>query len=672
MSPKPLSSATLFRLLAFMVGLVILAGCGGGSSSSPTPPAGTPAATLSASTLTFSSQAVDTTSAAQPVTVTNSGSATLGFTGFTLSGTNSSDFTISSNTCSSTLGESGTCTLSVTFTPQASGTRTGTVNITDNASNSPQTVTLTGTAVVPTVSVLPSTLAFTSQFLGIQSSSQAVTLTNNTSATITISTITPSADFLAPSNTCGASVAAGGSCTINVTFMPTTAGLLTGTLTITDSGANSPQSVTVTGTGYSNTVAVTAGFGAFGDTGSITSNYYNGLFTTVTVCTPGTTTCVPVTNVLVDTASVGLRILSTPLNGLTLPTIAGDTSGDVLQECYAYGDLTYTWGPVQLATVQIAGETAVQVPGGAANSGVPIQVITAGGTAPSGAACTSSGGVAYTSSNTPALLGANGILGVGNTPQDCGADCAAASSSQELYLVGVCSSNSNCGYASAVPVTQQLWNPVAAFSASPTGSSDSNGLVVTLNSVGAGGAASGAGTLTFGIGTQTCSGSPQGCTTNSITSQTIYELDQNQNFPTTSFNGVPYTSAGFLDTGSNSLFVSDPETLSSVTGTSTIDCADTDDAYYCPSFPLSLTFYNTNAGGIATPLTVSIANADSLFSECTSCQVFSNLGGPSGGTGPSTDYFDFGLPFFFGNTVFIGIQGTSVNNVTSTNGYVAF
>jgi hypothetical protein len=52
--------------------------------------------------------------------------------------------------------------------------------------------------------------------------------------------------------------------------------------------------------------------------------------------------------------------------------------------------------------------------------------------------------------------------------------------------------------------------------------------------------------------------------------------------------------------------------------------------------------------------------------------VFSNLGGPSGGTGPSTDYFDFGLPFFFGNTVFIGIQGTSVNNVTSTNGYVAF
>ena len=106
-----------------------------------------PAVTLSGNSLTFAGQLITTTSSAQSVTFTNSGTAPLTISSIAVTGTNASDFA-QTNTCpasSATLAVSANCSISVTFTPSATGNRTASVTITDNASGSPHTVSLTGT-----------------------------------------------------------------------------------------------------------------------------------------------------------------------------------------------------------------------------------------------------------------------------------------------------------------------------------------------------------------------------------------------------------------------------------------------------------------------------------------------------------------------------------------------
>jgi len=650
MSPKTLSVATRSRLFAVLVGLIVLAGCGGGSSGSTTTTTGSPTVTLSASTLTFTRQAVGTTSSSQLVIVSDSGTASLNITGVSISG----DFSQTNSGCTSVSAGASTCTVTVMFTPTAAGTRTGTLTINDNASGSPHTVGLTGAG--SSVSLSASSLTFTGVVVGASSTPQPITLHNVGSAALAIASIAAAGDF-SQTNNCGASVGAGGSCAINVTFTPTVAGTRTGTLTITDNDggtAGSTQTVNLTGTtSLSNTVPVTVSFGPNGNTGSSASNYYDGIFTKVTVCTPGTSNCVSIDNILVDTGSVGLRVFASQLTSVSLQPIS-DGTGYTLYACVEYGDLSYNWGPMAMATVQVGGESASQLPGGTANTGIPIQVITDGANAPSGASCASGGGG---SDNSVAILGAAGILGVGNYAQDCGAYCEATPSSYNSppwpYIA--CTSTGNCSY-STVNLTLQAWNPVAAFSGT-----DTNGVVVQLPSIPAAGQVTATGTLIFGIGTQANNAIPG--------SATLYELDTNGNFPTTVYNGVTYASSGFLDTGSNALYVLDHTTLSSATGVSTTDCAD--NGYYCPASTLSLSITNTGSNGTSAPVTLSLANADSLFTANPTFAAFSNLGSDSG-TSPSTDYFDYGLPFFFGRTVFIGIAGTTVGSTSNPNGYWAF
>ena len=101
---------------------------------------------------------------------------------------------------------------------------------------------------VPAVTLSQSQLTFGNQAQGIASSAQTITLNNSGTATFTISSISASGDFNATSN-CGVSVVASASCTISVTFTPSTTESRTGTLTITDNAANSPQTVSLSGTG---------------------------------------------------------------------------------------------------------------------------------------------------------------------------------------------------------------------------------------------------------------------------------------------------------------------------------------------------------------------------------------------------------------------------------------
>jgi hypothetical protein len=128
-------------LAATLLVVGIWAACGGGGSSGP-PPA--PAVSLSTTSLSFGTQGVNTTSTAESVTLSNSGNATLSITAFALSGTNPGDFN-QTNTCGTSVAAGAACTISVTFTPSATGTRTAALGITDNAAGSPQTISLTGT-----------------------------------------------------------------------------------------------------------------------------------------------------------------------------------------------------------------------------------------------------------------------------------------------------------------------------------------------------------------------------------------------------------------------------------------------------------------------------------------------------------------------------------------------
>ncbi len=210
-------------------------------------------ASVTPASLTFAATNVSSTSSPQTVTLANGGTASINITSIAIAGTNAGDFTISAKTCGTTLAGSGNCTVSVTFTPTAAGTRTATLTFTDSAANSPQTVTLSGTGNSASASVMPTSLSFTNTPVGATSSPQTVTLTNGGTVSINITSIaisgTNAGDFAISANTCGTTLAGSGNCTVSVTFTPTAAGTRTATLTFTDSATNSPQSVALTGNG---------------------------------------------------------------------------------------------------------------------------------------------------------------------------------------------------------------------------------------------------------------------------------------------------------------------------------------------------------------------------------------------------------------------------------------
>ncbi|MGA7906126.1 MAG: choice-of-anchor D domain-containing protein [Candidatus Sulfotelmatobacter sp.] len=208
--------------------------------------------TLAPSSLTFASQTVGTTSPAQNVTLTNNQSVALGISGISFTGANNTDFA-QTNTCGSSVGVGGTCTISVTFTPSAAGTRTATLNVNDDGPNSPQTVSLTGTgASSATLTVSPGSINFGNQVTGTTSGISAVQITNNGSGAVNFSAIavtgTNSSDF-AQSNNCQPSLPGLQGCTVNVTFTPSATGSRSASLTLTDDASNSPQTVGLSGLG---------------------------------------------------------------------------------------------------------------------------------------------------------------------------------------------------------------------------------------------------------------------------------------------------------------------------------------------------------------------------------------------------------------------------------------
>jgi hypothetical protein len=351
------------------------------------------------------------------------------------------------------------------------------------------------------------------------------------------------------------------------------------------------------------------------------NNYANGVFTNVTVCVPSTTTCQTINEVLVDTGSYGLRLLSSAGNGaltLSLPAQNG-ADGNPLAECYAFVS-AFTWGPVTTADITLSGEHA---------SNVPLQVIDPTFSSIP-AACTNTG---LPNNDSLATLGANGILGVGPFAQDCGTLCVQTGAGNPgIYFE--CASNS-CQVA-GVPLTQQVQNPVTFFA------TDNNGVILELPAA-PNPASSLSGFMVFGIGTQS---------NNGLGNAQVFAINNSGNFSTT-YSGQPYPA--FIDSGSNAYFFLD----SATTGLPT--CGD-DPGFYCPSSTTTVSA-TASSGSVATSITFSVSNADSLFSNSADA-VLPSLAGPNPGT------FDWGLPFFFGRNVFTAIDGRSTP--AGTGPYWAF
>lgn len=373
---------------------------------------------------------------------------------------------------------------------------------------------------------------------------------------------------------------------------------------------------------------------------------YNEPFVSVTICAPGSTTnCQTIDHVLLDTGSVGLRILGSVINASVLSALPTQTdpSGNPVGECYGYVD-GYVFGSVRTADFTL---------GGGQVSSMPFNVIGDTGafsTVPT--SCSTGGG---TNQNTVALLGANGVLGIGSTTTDCGVYCTTAGGySAAIYYdcpASGCSTIIARASSTSAPF-EQLPNPVAAMS------KDNNGVILSLPSVPAGGAASVTGTLYFGIGTETNNGLGSATILTTTGSTSSY----GPGLLTATYNGASLPQS-FLDSGSTDYsFVDSAIPL----------CSNTDlSGYYCPTSTLNLAVSMTGGNQKSVSLSLPLNSAQILLST-----TFAAI--PGTGFNPSTSTtlqsypssFDFGLPFFYGRSVYVAIEGRTAAGAVGP--YVAF
>lgn len=348
-------------------------------------------------------------------------------------------------------------------------------------------------------------------------------------------------------------------------------------------------------------------------------------FTSVTLCEPGNSNnCQIIDHIVVDTASSGLRIMSSVLAPSLSLQQQTQANGDPVVECAHFAD-GFSWGPVKLADLKISGEQAnllpVQVIGDPKFTSVPRRCFATG-----------------PSKNSVSELGANGILGLGIFRQDCGNACE-LSSTPGIYFT--CPA-SGC-QAAVIPVALQLQHPVSMFAV------NNNGVIIELPSVPAAGAASVSGSLVFGIGTQV---------NNGLGAATVVSVNPSNGNFTTVYNGSTYAGS-FIDSGSNALFFQDSMTV----------CASTSAApgFYCPASTKNVSATIQGANGATALVNFSVANAATLLTNNPGFVAFGNLAAPQF----VANSFDWGLPFFYGRSMYTAIEGAGTPG-GPTGPYVAF
>jgi hypothetical protein len=369
-----------------------------------------------------------------------------------------------------------------------------------------------------------------------------------------------------------------------------------------------------------NTTSVIVDQGPSAGNGSV-----NTLFTSVTVCVPGSTaSCQTIDHVQVDSGSYGLRLLA-PVLTLTLP-VQTLSNGNSLVECTQFVD-GYSWGPVALADLTIAGETA---------KSLPVQVIGDSRFTTVPSTCSGTG----TQEDTVATFGANGILGVGPFQLDCG-NCDTAI--QHQYYA--CPTATNC-VDTLVPTAMQVPNPVTLFAA------DNNGIIIDLPTVAPTGAVTVSGQLIFGIDTQS---------DNQSGTQTVLTVDGNAELVMT-FNGQTLANS-FIDSGSNGIYFADSSIVTcSMTGLTT---------FYCPANTLTLGLSIQGANGVmVNNLTFNVGDTQAIVSTAPTdtYNVLPQLAGtlPAGNAGS----FDYGLAFFYGKRIAVAVEGSKTS--VGTGPYIAF
>lgn len=337
-------------------------------------------------------------------------------------------------------------------------------------------------------------------------------------------------------------------------------------------------------------------------------------YVSVTVCTAGgvvgSSACKTIDNVLLDTGSTGLRLFASQLSAAPALALPAQRIGNssTISECAQFLNAV-AWGSVKVADVALGNMRAPSVPVQLMDSSYPSAL---------NAVCGSSPVMAQTTSlaNNLQALNANGILGVSLFAND----------GQRYFN---CTNPTTACQISAT-ASQQVQNPVALFS------TDNNGVVVQLPAVDAAGVGNAKGFLIFGVGTRS---------NNLLGTANVVPVNASGFFTTTYKARALRTS--FMDSGSNGLFFNDASLSTS--------CATAASGFYCPPTTQNLTASIALATGSAV-VNFSIANADTLFQA--NNYAFSTLGGTLDSTS-----FDWGLPFFFGRSVYTVIEGRSVGTL---------
>ena len=366
--------------------------------------------------------------------------------------------------------------------------------------------------------------------------------------------------------------------------------------------------------------------------------YENAAFASATICSPRSASdCVTINHLLVDTGSTGLRVFQPEVSVLNLPVVNA-SNGSAAFNCVSFVDGTFMWGAVQQANVTMGSETA---------DSVPIQVISNTNTGiPT--SCSNGG---TTNDNTAALLGANGILGVGLEPTDCFyagksvCDQSFGLSTPPTPAYYTCSGGT-CN-PEFISVANQVANPVALLP------KDNNGVIVELPAV-SGTARTVSGSLVFGIGTESNNQLASTAAIFTLNCNDFVTVLEGQTLGITNANNC--TGPGsFIDSGSNGLFFPNvPNLPQCPSNTSVGDLS----GFYCPATTQTLSATNKGQNGQLKNTSFTVANAEGLFTNpsTSSDAAMSGLAGAN----PTGVGFDWGLPFFYGVNVYSAIDSKTV------------
>jgi hypothetical protein len=386
--------------------------------------------------------------------------------------------------------------------------------------------------------------------------------------------------------------------------------LLSGLLAACGGGSNVPTKLpTVEVPVGNNAIAVTVDRGPAG-------NNVNRLYTSVTICEPGSSSqCQTINHVLVDSGSTGLRLLASVIRPDLKPNLQLSGQGFPLLNCIQFADGSFAWGPVATFDLKLGGKTA---------SNLPTQLMGDSATAALSANCLDGAPL-----DSVSRLGANGVLGLSLFKQDCGAGCVTIADNK--YYFSCSTANCTAAQGTVASLSQQLSNPVPRFSG------DNNGFMLDLPAVPQSGAVGLNGTLVFGIGTQP----------NNQYQAGSFLSTNNMGWITTVMSGQRLTQS-FLDTGANAMFF-DSTAIPLCPGNEPI-------RFYCPPARINVTASLRGANGVTALVNFAIDNALALFTDPSKAALPTLAANLSPDLRPVEPGFYWGLPFFYGRRVFWGIE----------------